>query len=271
MRYFIANWKMHGEPEKIDGWMQAMAKIPAPAGAEIVFCPPVIWLGVAADAARGISADAARGISADAARGISADAAQGSAIALGAQDCHPEPQGPFTGDISARMIARAGAKYCILGHSERRRGHHETNWLIAQKCKAAKHAGLKPILCIGETLEEREAGETLAVLYNQLRESASELATDCIIAYEPVWAIGTGHTPKPSEIADVHRAIKSWNGELKLSRDSQVPVVYGGSVSAGSAASILSLAEVDGVLVGSASLEAESFSAIINSVTVKAA
>jgi triosephosphate isomerase (TIM) len=253
MRYFIANWKMHGDPDKIGAWVRTMAEMKAVAGGEVILCPPAIWLASAAELARG------------------------TAMALGAQDCHPEPQGPFTGDISARMLARAGAKYCILGHSERRRGHHETNWLIAQKCKAAKHAGLTPILCVGETLEEREAGETLDVIYNQLRESASELATDCIIAYEPVWAIGTGHTPKPEEIAQVHRAIKSWGGELKLfgvsheKRDSPVSVVYGGSVSAGSAASILGIAEVDGVLVGSASLEAESFRAIIHSTSAKAA
>lgn len=245
MRYFIANWKMHGDPERISAWLRSVVAVP-PQG-EVVLCPPAVWLAGASELA------SVRG------------------IALGGQDCHPEPQGPFTGDVSARMLARAGAKYCILGHSERRQGHQETNGLIAQKCKAAKHAGLKPILCVGETLAEREAGETLAVLYAQLRESASELATDCIVAYEPVWAIGTGLTPKPDEIAEVHRAIKGWSEELKLSRDSQVPVVYGGSVNPSSAALILGLAEVDGVLVGSASLEAESFNAIITSVTVKAA
>ncbi|MBM3602468.1 MAG: triose-phosphate isomerase [Alphaproteobacteria bacterium] len=181
----------------------------------------------------------------------------GGAIALGAQDCHAEPAGAFTGNISAAMLADAGCQLCILGHSERRQAG-ETSVQIAAKLAAAHHNRLLPILCIGETLAQRQAGETLAVLADQLTNSLPFTLTGgnppLVIAYEPVWAIGTGLTATLDQIAEVHQFLRQQTVGL-----GHVPLLYGGSVKASNAAEIMALGDVDGVLVGGASLNAEEF------------
>ena len=189
--------------------------------------------------------------------------AAGSGVAVGAQDCHPEPSGAFTGDISAEMLADAGASAVIVGHSERRSLHHETDALVRAKALAAHRAGLAAIVCIGETRQQREAGETLAVVRRQLDGSLPEAATaaNLILAYEPVWAIGTGRTPGADEIARAHRYVRE-RLERLAPDDGRVRILYGGSVKAANAADILAIEHVDGALVGGASLDAAEFWAI---------
>ena len=186
-------------------------------------------------------------------------AARGAGIALGAQDCHAAPQGAHTGDLSAPMLADAGARFVIVGHSERRQNHRETDAGIAAKVQAAWAAGLTAILCIGETADQYRAGATLDVLAAQLAGSLPQGAdaANTVIAYEPVWAIGTGLTPTLDEIAATHAFIR---GRLP---DPALSVLYGGSVNPANAAAILALADVDGALVGGASLKAETFVPIL--------
>jgi triosephosphate isomerase len=191
----------------------------------------------------------------------------GSGAACGGQDCHAEPSGAFTGDISAPMLADAGASHVIVGHSERRTLHGETNEAVKAKANAALGAALVPIICIGETLAEREAGRTLAVVKKQLRGSVPEGlgGSELVIAYEPVWAIGTGKTPTTADVAEVHAAIR---GELARligkSEAGKVRILYGGSVKPSNAAQLLALPNVNGALVGGASLNAADFLGIIN-------
>jgi triosephosphate isomerase (TIM) len=181
----------------------------------------------------------------------------GSDIALGGQDCHFAEKGAFTGDISAEMLADAGCSHVILGHSERRHGHGESNAQIRDKVSAARRAGLTAILCVGETRAEREAGRAETVVGSQLAGSIPEGLDRgvLIVAYEPVWAIGTGLTCALDNIAAMHAAIRA-----RLAPDAQI--LYGGSVNPGNAAAILGLGDVDGALVGGASLDTASFWAI---------
>jgi len=194
-------------------------------------------------------------------------ALRGSAVLVGAQDCHCEASGAFTGDVSAEMLAEAGARLVILGHSERRAGHGETDALVAGKVAAAVRAGLEPIVCVGETLDERKAGDALKVVTGQVRGSLPrELDRRAFsVAYEPVWAIGTGLTPTIAEIEEMHVAIRHVIVELFGAQDgATVPILYGGSVKPSNAAEILHAAEVGGALVGGASLKAADFLGIIN-------
>jgi triosephosphate isomerase len=186
------------------------------------------------------------------------EAIAGSGVALGGQDCHAAEKGACTGDISAEMLKDAGCAYVILGHSERRNACGETDAAIHAKVTAAWRAGLTAILCVGETRAEREAGSQVAVVCGQLAGSLPEGASadKLVIAYEPVWAIGTGLTPTHADILEIHQAIR---GEIPTGTRIQ----YGGSVNPRNAAEILSLAEVDGALVGGASLKAEDFWAIV--------
>ncbi len=185
-----------------------------------------------------------------------------SRIKVGGQDCHPAPNGAHTGDISAEMLKDAGCSAVIVGHSERRTDHGETNEVVRAKAAAAHRAGLTAIICIGETLEERKAGRTLAVVEAQLEGSTppSAIGPNTVIAYEPVWAIGTGLTPTSTEIAEVHAHLRSLLDKRGLRA---VPILYGGSVKPGNAAEILAIANVDGALVGGASLKASDFIGII--------
>jgi triosephosphate isomerase len=188
-----------------------------------------------------------------------------SAVMVGGQDCRPEATGAFTGDVSAEMLADAGAKLVILGHSERRASYGESDALVAAKVLAAIRAGLEPIVCVGETLEQRKAGAALDVVTGQVRGSLpAELGPHAYsVAYEPVWAIGTGLTPTTAEIEEMHLAIRASLREV-FGGDGDMPaILYGGSVKPANAAEILHAAEVGGALVGGASLKADDFLGII--------
>jgi triosephosphate isomerase len=188
-------------------------------------------------------------------------------ILLGGQDCHPEPGGAHTGDISAEMLVDAGASAVIVGHSERRSDHGETDALVAAKAEAAHRAGLMAIICIGETEAERRRGATLDVVGRQLQGSLPPSATQAniVVAYEPVWAIGTGLTPTPGDVAEVHGFIRDGVAK-RLGADgaAQVRILYGGSVKPSNAAELLAVANVNGALVGGASLKAADFYAILS-------
>ncbi|MBX3482169.1 triose-phosphate isomerase [Phenylobacterium sp.] len=191
-----------------------------------------------------------------------------SAVLVGGQDCHPDASGAHTGDVAAEQLADAGAKLVIVGHSERRADHGETDAVVAAKTLASLRAGLEPIVCVGETLAQRKAGDTLAVVTGQVRGSLpAELAGKAFsVAYEPVWAIGTGLTPTTPEIEDVHRAIRATLVELFGEAGRGVPILYGGSVKPSNAAEILHADEVGGALVGGASLKADDFLGIIRAI-----
>ncbi len=217
------NWKMNGMRASLDE-ARAVAS-GAPDGITTVLCPPATLL-----------------------------AAMPEGLAAGGQYCHPAVKGAHTGDISAEMLADAGASHCITGHSERRADHGETDADVRAQTEAAWRGGLIAILCIGETLAEREAGRTLDVLMGQLDGSLPEGAgpANTIIAYEPVWAIGTGKVATPDQVAEVHDALRGRVGP-------DMSLLYGGSVKAGNAAELFALVNVDGALVGGASLTAADF------------
>jgi triosephosphate isomerase len=236
------NWKMNGLSASL-GEIDAMRRA-ADAGeageAELAVCPPATLLAQAAWKLKG------------------------SRIALGAQDCHTEPSGPYTGDLSAPMLKDAGATYVIVGHSERRTHHHETDALVRAKAEAALKAGLIPIICVGETQAEREAGQQAAVVIRQLRRSLppGQTSDTVVIAYEPVWAIGTGLTPTPGDVAVVHNGIRALLAEIGGPSAAKTRLLYGGSVKPSNCQELLTLDNVDGALVGGASLKAADFLAI---------
>ena len=183
-------------------------------------------------------------------------------LSWGAQDCHAQESGAHTGDVSAEMLADIGAVSVIVGHSERRRDHAETNAIVRSKLSAVQRAGMVAIVCIGETLEERERGDVIPVLEKQLRESLPEDVdgSKTVLAYEPVWAIGTGKVPSSGEIVEVHGFLRD---RLDARGIGGVPVLYGGSLGPGNADWLLRLDHVDGGLIGSASLKASSFLGVI--------
>ena len=232
MKLIAGNWKMNGLKASV-AELETLVAASVPAGVELLLCPPATLVA-----------------------GFAAKAA-GSAVRIGAQDCHRLPSGAHTGDISAEMLADAGATHIIVGHSERRADHGETDEIVRHKAEAARCAGCVAILCVGETLAEREAGRTLAVIAAQLEGSVppGAKAETLIIAYEPVWAIGTGLTPTAAQVAEVHAAIASQLGR-------GIRILYGGSVKPGNAAELMAIPHVDGALVGGASLKAADFLAI---------
>ncbi len=235
------NWKMNGLAENLAELRHLGAGLPRDA-AEVVICPPATLLHRAAELV------------------IPAG------LRVGGQDCHAAEGGAHTGDISAAMLADAGASHVILGHSERRTDHGESDAAVRDKVAAAWAAGLTAILCLGESLEEREAGETLAVIGAQLAGSLPEGATaeNLVIAYEPIWAIGTGKVPSGAQIAEVHGDLRArLVAALGEEVGGALPLLYGGSVKAGNAAEIFALENVDGALVGGASLKAADFLPIV--------
>ena len=237
MRQIIAgNWKMFGKRADIE-LFTASLRADAPAHVDMLVCPPFTLL----DRFAGSLAD--------------------SKIALGGQDCHPAPEGAHTGDISAAMIRDVGASHVILGHSERRTNHGETNAVVRGKAEAAIAAGLTPVICVGETEAEREAGEAEAVVRSQLAHSLPGQFSG-VVAYEPVWAIGTGRTPTEDDVASMHAAIRKALIEQFGAAGAAVAILYGGSVKPANAAALLALPEVGGALVGGASLKAADFLAI---------
>ena len=236
------NWKMNGlsgSLAEIDAMRQA-----ADAGesglAELLVCPPATLLAQAAWRIKG------------------------GELSLGAQDCHPVASGAFTGDISAPMLKDAGATYVILGHSERRTLHHETDALVRAKVEAALSAGLVPIVCVGETKTERESGDAMAVVPRQLLGSLppGDAPETLVVAYEPIWAIGTGLTPTPADVAEMHQVIRTLLAEMYGAQGLRMRILYGGSVKPSNCGELLTLDNVDGALVGGASLRATEFLAI---------
>jgi triosephosphate isomerase len=234
------NWKMNGLGLQI-AEARAVSVGAAKSTARIAICPPSTLLAQMSWALKDTN------------------------ILTGGQDCRAEPSGAFTGDVSAEMIQGAGATFVILGHSERRAGHGETDALVASKVLAALRAGLEPIVCVGETIDQRKAGEALEVVTGQVRASLPpELAGKAFsVAYEPVWAIGTGLTPTTPEIEEVHQAIRATLREMFGAASDPMPILYGGSVKPSNAAEILHASEVGGALVGGASLRATDFLPII--------
>ncbi len=234
------NWKMNGSAAALAEVKALIAAHLAPS-CEMLLCPPATLVAQMAWAAKG------------------------SALAVGGQDCHPKASGPHTGDISAAMLADAGATHVIVGHSERRTDHGETDGLVKSKAEAALSAGLIAVVCIGETEAERDAGQTLAVIGRQLDGSlpAGSTAANTAIAYEPVWAIGTGRTPTLDEIAEVHAFLRDRLRGLIGGQADGVRLLYGGSVKPSNAVEIFAVPHVDGALVGGASLKAADFGAIV--------
>ncbi len=234
------NWKMNGLAASL-AEVKALTEAHPAAACEMLLCPPATLLAQMAAAAKG------------------------SPLMVGGQDCHPKPSGAHTGDISAGMLKDAGASHVILGHSERRADHGETDALVRSKAEAALAAGLVAVVCIGETEAERDAGRTLDVVGTQLAGSVPEggTAATLVVAYEPVWAIGTGRTPTLPEIAEVHAFIRARLGERIGAEAAGVRLLYGGSVKPSNAVEIFALANVDGALVGGASLKAVDFGAIV--------
>ncbi len=230
------NWKMNGLAASL---AEAKALSAVAASCEVLLCPPATLVAQMVLAAKG------------------------SAMLVGGQDCHAAASGAHTGDISATMLADAGASYVILGHSERRADHAETDADVHAKALAARAAGLVSIICIGETLAEREAGTTLDVIAAQMASVPADMTGDSlVVAYEPVWAIGTGLTPTLAQIAEVHAFLRARLG-ARIGDASGVRLLYGGSVKPSNAAEIFAVPHVDGALVGGASLKAADFGAII--------
>ena len=193
---------------------------------------------------------------------------EGSHIELGAQDMSAHDQGAFTGEVSARMLLTVGVRYVILGHSERRQYHAETDQLVNAKAKAALSAGLTPIICVGESLAEREADKTDEVVRAQVEGTLSGFTADMlrqsVIAYEPVWAIGTGKTATPQQAQDVHQLIRELAATVDAGAADTVPILYGGSVKPANASELFAMPDIDGGLIGGASLKADDFCGIIN-------
>jgi triosephosphate isomerase len=239
-----ANWKMHMTPQETDDFLRAFARlVPEKCPVQIVVSPPFVSLCKAQEVLQNAREDS---------------------VELAAQNMSQFPAGAYTGEISARMIKDCGCKHVILGHSERRSIYAETNAIINAKLLAALEARLLPILCIGETLEERDGGLIEKVLESQLRESLAEVGArrvlDCVIAYEPVWAIGTGRTASPEQAQEAHAFTRSVLTDMFGEDTAQkLRIQYGGSVKPNNMAELISQKDVDGALVGGASMEPGSF------------
>jgi len=247
-RKFIAgNWKMNTTRSEAVVLARAVAEgVGTGRGVDVAVCPPSVYL----DAVGQVLA--------------------GTAVGLGGQNCYHAAKGAFTGEVSAAMLRDVGCRYVIVGHSERRQLFHETDAEVNRKLLAALEAGLTPILCVGETLAQREAGQTFAVVRGQLAGSLAGLSAEpmarVVIAYEPVWAIGTGVVATPTQAEEVHADLRRWLAERYNPKvAAEVRIQYGGSVTAENAFSLLSQPNIDGALVGGASLKAESFLAIVAS------
>jgi triosephosphate isomerase (TIM) len=238
------NWKMNGHQSSIaeaisvrDAFLGPLAALPV----DVMIAPPATLLATFSSALGA------------------------GPVGLAGQDCHPKPSGAHTGDIAAEMLRDAGASAVIVGHSERRADHGETNGEVKSKAEAAHRAGLTAIVCIGETKDERVAGSTLAVVCEQLRGSLpdSSTATDTVVAYEPVWAIGTGLTPTTEDVKEVHAAIRNLLADRFGPDGQKMRILYGGSVKPDNAAVLMAVDNVNGALVGGASLKASDFLAIV--------
>ena len=235
------NWKMNGTRESVAQIKALMEACPSP-DCDVLICPPATSIALFAEAAKGGS------------------------VAIGAQDCHANVSGAHTGDLSAEILADAGASYIIVGHSERRADHGESDATVHAKAEAAWRAGTIAVICVGETLEEREAGKALSVVGGQLAGSIPDGATpqNTVVAYEPVWAIGTGKVPSLEDIAEVHNDMREKLETRFGAGASEFRLLYGGSVKASNAGEIFGIGNVDGGLVGGASLKASDFAGIVD-------
>jgi triosephosphate isomerase len=236
------NWKMNGlkaSMAELDAMLAGASGVAAKC--DLLVCPPATLVAAFAEKAKGSKA-----------------------LTIGAQDCHPKSSGAHTGDLSAEMLADVGAKAVIVGHSERRADHGESDVLIRQKAEAVWRAGLVAIVCIGETREQRDASKTLDICGAQLKGSLPEgsIAGNLVVAYEPVWAIGTGLTPTAGDVEQVHRFIRETLTSRFKGEGADIRILYGGSVKPSNAAELMGVANVNGALVGGASLKAADFLAI---------
>jgi len=240
------NWKMFKTPSETSEFFQGFKPVVANAThCEIVICPPFVDIAAAVDAV------------------------QGTRIEVGGQNVFWETEGAYTGEIAAPMLAATGAKWAIIGHSERRQCFGETDETVLKRTVAALDAGLKPIVCVGERIEEREAGDTEKVLNSQFQGGIAGLTPEqfakIVIAYEPVWAIGTGKTATPEIASDAHQVLRSQvAAKFGAQAADAVRILYGGSVKPGNVKELMAKEEIDGALVGGASLTADSFGAIVN-------
>lgn len=232
MKIIAGNWKMNGTSDALHTMITALNDVDT--SNTVIICPPFTMLGV-----------------------------DGGRVALGAQDVSAHDHGAFTGEVSATMIAASGAKYVIVGHSERRQYHNETNDIVRAKATAAIAAGLTPIICVGETMDEKNDGKTMAIIESGVRECIPTDARHVIVAYEPRWAIGAGLTPTREEISAAHTLIADTLRDMGMDT---TPIIYGASVKGSNASEIMSIDHVDGVLVGGASLKPDDFIPIITSV-----
>jgi len=235
----VGNWKMHGS-RAANAQLLAGLKEAGPWNADVAVCVPAVYIAE------------------------TALALTGTAITYGAQDCSSHEQGAYTGEVSSAMLADVGCRYAIVGHSERRAYHAESDQLVADKAKAALAHGVTPIVCVGETRAEREAGQTEAVVKRQLAAVIHTLGHCCgemVVAYEPVWAIGTGLTATPAEAQAVHAVLRA-QLHAATDRSGVMRILYGGSVKADNAAELFSQADIDGGLIGGASLKVADFAAI---------
>jgi triosephosphate isomerase len=235
----VGNWKMHGHHASNEALLEAL-RTAGPLPCDVAVCPPLPYLAQTAERL-------AR-----------------SAISWGAQDCSAHEQGAYTGEVSAAMLADFDCRYAIVGHSERRALHHESDQLVADKAQAALAKGITPIVCVGETLAQREAGETEAVVKRQLSaviHALGHCVGEMVVAYEPVWAIGTGRTATPEQAQAVHALLRA-QLHAATPRADQMRLLYGGSVKPDNAASLFAQPDIDGGLIGGASLKAADFLAI---------
>jgi triosephosphate isomerase len=245
MPLIAGNWKMNGSLELVEQFGRAFAETGLPTSVEVALIPPTPYLAAMQSALAG------------------------TAVALGAQTLNPESKGAHTGEVSAEMLNEFDVRYVLVGHSERRSMYHEDDAAVLARAKAALASGLVPVLCVGETLEQREAGQTEAVVLGQVEAVFNALYAEqrprMVIAYEPVWAIGTGRTASPSQAQAVHAAIRARLGEYDSELAARLRLLYGGSMKADNAAELLAESDIDGGLIGGASLKTNDFLAICQS------
>ncbi|SDL85534.1 triosephosphate isomerase [Modicisalibacter muralis] len=245
MPLIAGNWKMNGTLALIERFGQAFAETGLAPSVEVALMPPAPYLAAAQDALGATP------------------------VMLGAQTLNPEPSGAHTGEVSGAMLAEFGVRYVLVGHSERRSLYHEDDVAVLARVRAAHGAGLTPVLCLGETLAERESGHSEAVVLSQLEAVFDSLDYDArgcvVIAYEPVWAIGTGRTATPAQAQAMHAAIRTRLGDYDVDLAARLRLLYGGSMKADNAAELLAQPDIDGGLVGGASLKVDDFLAICQS------
>ncbi len=245
-RVVIGNWKMHGSRESISELLATIDSSCLDPAIEIAVCPTSLHI---AEVVEQLS-----------------KSSKNSRIAVGAQNVCDAESGAFTGEVSAQMLAEFGVRYVLVGHSERRELYGESDQLVAAKTAATISSGLTPVVCVGETLAQRQEGKTEFVVLRQLNAVVQQIGIEgiekCIVAYEPVWAIGTGETASPAQAQEVHAALRNRLQQLDAALAETTPILYGGSVKASNAADLFAQPDIDGGLVGGASLKAEEFNAI---------